>query len=267
MVGVKVADETGSVRATWFNQPWVSVEAGKRRDDPDHREAQPERPGGAGVGDGRRRPTKPTRVAEERSGSFVPVHPATEDLPPKKIREWAEQAVPLARNAIEGLPARGPGEAPLRLGRRGDQGGALPVLAGGARGGAPAARLRRALPPPGAADDAQSEPPARPPGAALRPSRRRGRALARRPALRPDRRPARRLRRHRRRRRLGRADAAPADGGGRLGQDRGRRLRDAAGARSRPPGGADGADRDARRAARDHARAPARRRGGALRRC
>ena len=65
--------------------------------------------------------------------------------------------------------------------------------------------------------------------------------------------------------RLGRADAAAADGGGRLGQDRGRRLRDAAGARSRPPGGADGADRDARRAARDHPRPAARRRGDAVR--
>jgi ATP-dependent DNA helicase RecG len=104
MVGVKVADETGSVRATWFNQPWVSSKlekgstvllTGKRS------------PKGLAVNEwelvspagGDEEPT------EERSGSFVPVHPATEDLPPKKIREWAEQAVPLARNAVEGLPA------------------------------------------------------------------------------------------------------------------------------------------------------------------
>jgi ATP-dependent DNA helicase RecG len=106
MVGVRVADETGSVRATWFNQPWVSskLEAGAQVLITGKRSAKglavqeweliaaangdAEDPGG-----------------EERSGSFVPVHPATEDLPPKKIREWAEQAVPLARNAIEGLPA------------------------------------------------------------------------------------------------------------------------------------------------------------------
>jgi ATP-dependent DNA helicase RecG len=33
------------------------------------------------------------------------VHPASEDLPAKRIREWAEQAVRFAPNAIEGLPA------------------------------------------------------------------------------------------------------------------------------------------------------------------
>jgi ATP-dependent DNA helicase RecG len=104
MVGVKVADETGSVRATWFNQPWVSsklekgatiIVTGKRS--PKGLAVQEwEMVAGADEADD---------GGEERSGSFVPVHPATEDLPPKKIREWAEQAVPLARNAIEGLPA------------------------------------------------------------------------------------------------------------------------------------------------------------------
>jgi ATP-dependent DNA helicase RecG len=107
MVGVKVADETGSVRATWFNQPWVSsklekgatiIITGKRS------------PKGLAVQEwemvaGAEDPDEGGEGGEERSGSFVPVHPATEDLPPKKIREWAEQAVPLARNAIEGLPA------------------------------------------------------------------------------------------------------------------------------------------------------------------
>jgi len=107
MVGVKVADETGSVRATWFNQPWVSsklekgatiIITGKRS------------PKGLAVQEwemvaGAEDADEGGEGGEERSGSFVPVHPATEDLPPKKIREWAEQAVPLARNAIEGLPA------------------------------------------------------------------------------------------------------------------------------------------------------------------
>jgi ATP-dependent DNA helicase RecG len=107
MVGVKVADETGSVRATWFNQPWVSsklekgatiIITGKRS------------PKGLAVQEwemvsGAEDLDEGGEGGEERSGSFVPVHPATEDLPPKKIREWAEQAVPLARNAIEGLPA------------------------------------------------------------------------------------------------------------------------------------------------------------------
>jgi ATP-dependent DNA helicase RecG len=104
MVGVKVGDETDSVRATWFNQPWVSGKLEK---------------GATILITGKRSPkglavqewelvspaVDSEEPIEERSGSFVPVHPATEDLPPKKIREWAEQAVRLAPNAIEGLPA------------------------------------------------------------------------------------------------------------------------------------------------------------------
>jgi ATP-dependent DNA helicase RecG len=103
MVGVKVGDESDSVRATWFNQPWVSGKLEK---------------GSTVLITGKRSPkglavqewelvapaNEVEAPSEERSGSFVPVHPATEDLAPKKIREWAEQAVRLAPNAIEGLP-------------------------------------------------------------------------------------------------------------------------------------------------------------------
>ena len=133
MVGVKVGDESDSVRATWFNQPWVSGKlekgatvliTGKRSPKglavqewemvapadeasrpagpaPDHEDCE------RGI---RSRPHDrghpPEEAERPRPGaSFVPVHPATEDLAPKKIREWAEQAAPLARNAIEGLPA------------------------------------------------------------------------------------------------------------------------------------------------------------------
>ncbi|MBS1882454.1 MAG: ATP-dependent DNA helicase RecG [Actinobacteria bacterium] len=135
MVGVKVGDETDHVRATWFNQPWISgklekgsqiVITGKRspkglavqewelvrpageRDDaprpagpaPDHEDCE------RGI---RSRPHDrghpPEGAERPGGGSFVPVHPATEDLPPKRIREWAEQAVKLAPNVIEGLPA------------------------------------------------------------------------------------------------------------------------------------------------------------------
>ncbi len=105
MVGVKVGDESGHVRATWFNQPWVSgkLEKGARilitgKRSPKGLAVQEwELVASAGELD---------EPVEERSGSFVPVHPATEDLAPKKIREWAEGAVPLARNAIEGLPSQ-----------------------------------------------------------------------------------------------------------------------------------------------------------------
>jgi ATP-dependent DNA helicase RecG len=104
MVGVKVGDETDSVRATWFNQPWVSskLEKGSRILITGKRS-----PKGLAVQEWEMvaPAAEVGEPAEERSGSFVPVHPATEDLAPKKIREWAEQAVPLARNAVEGLPA------------------------------------------------------------------------------------------------------------------------------------------------------------------
>ena len=132
MVGVKVGDETGSVRATWFNQPWVSGEAGKGLPDPDHRQAQPERAGGAASGswwprrpraDERRR-----RSAPARSSRSIP---ATEDLPPKKIREWAEQAVPLAPQRDRGAARGAQAKRRLRLGRRGDPCGALPRLGRG----------------------------------------------------------------------------------------------------------------------------------------
>jgi ATP-dependent DNA helicase RecG len=102
MVGVKVGDDSGHVRATWFNQPWVvdKLEPGSellltgkltgkgftvsewevlRRADDDE----------VGV----------------ESSSFVPVHPATEELRASKIREWAEQACRVAPNVVEGLPA------------------------------------------------------------------------------------------------------------------------------------------------------------------
>jgi ATP-dependent DNA helicase RecG len=104
MVGVKVGDETGNVRATWFNQPWIS---GKLEQGSQILITGKRSPKGLAVQEWElvAPAAEADEPAEEKSGSFVPVHPATEDLPPKKIREWAEQAVPLARNAIEGLPA------------------------------------------------------------------------------------------------------------------------------------------------------------------
>jgi ATP-dependent DNA helicase RecG len=126
IVGVKVGDATDSVRATWFNQPWISGKlekgstiliTGKRSPkglavqewelveaaaappagDPDHE--------GENVHLARSPHDRGQDPPAGASSSFVPVHPASEDLPPKKIREWAEKAVELAPNAIEGLPA------------------------------------------------------------------------------------------------------------------------------------------------------------------
>ncbi len=144
MVGVRVGDETDSVRATWFNQPWISGKLEKgaqilitgKRSPKGLTVQEWEMVSGAGVPEeDAPRAGDPDHEGEHvylarsphdrgqdprAGGSFLPVHPATEDLPPKKIREWAEQAVRLAPNAIEGLPAE------LRVRRRlGDVGAAI----------------------------------------------------------------------------------------------------------------------------------------------
>jgi ATP-dependent DNA helicase RecG len=96
IVGVKVGDESGHLRATWFNQPWVAdkLERGTRlllTGKVTNR--------GFGVNEWE-------LVGEEDpSSGFVPVHPATETLRPQRLRDWAEQACRWAPNAIEGLPA------------------------------------------------------------------------------------------------------------------------------------------------------------------
>jgi ATP-dependent DNA helicase RecG len=97
MVSVKVGDETGHVRATWFNQPWV---AGKLT------------PGTAllltGKYSGRGFAVREWEMASsagEAEEGLVPLHPATDAIRAQQIREWVEQAVASAPNAIEGLPS------------------------------------------------------------------------------------------------------------------------------------------------------------------
>ncbi|HEU5252572.1 MAG TPA: ATP-dependent DNA helicase RecG [Solirubrobacterales bacterium] len=99
MVSVKVGDETGHVRATWFNQPWVASKLL-----PGTELLMTGKYSGKGFA---------VREWELASGpvegsspeGLVPLHSATEALRPQKIREWVEQAVAWAPNAIEGLPS------------------------------------------------------------------------------------------------------------------------------------------------------------------
>ena len=97
IVGVKVGDDSDTVRATWFNQPWVAAKL---------------TPGTQMLLTG----TKGKRgfvVAEYEfvagprvlSEELVPVHPLTEGLRAKQVRGWLEQAVGLAPNLIDGVPA------------------------------------------------------------------------------------------------------------------------------------------------------------------
>jgi ATP-dependent DNA helicase RecG len=119
VTSVKVGDESGHIRATWFNQPWVADKlnlgarfllTGKRT----HRGFGVSEwelvAAGGGEGEGPRtdalaRPQDPSPRQDPRPTSFVPVHPATETLRAQKIRDWAEQACRWAANAVEGLPA------------------------------------------------------------------------------------------------------------------------------------------------------------------
>jgi ATP-dependent DNA helicase RecG len=121
MVSVKVGDGTGHVRATWFNQPWVAsklvpgtellmtgkfsgngfavrewelASSGPR--------VLSESEGGT-AGEGVLDPPHPPSPAGE--SELMPVHAATEALRPQRIREWVEEVVGWAPNAIEGLPA------------------------------------------------------------------------------------------------------------------------------------------------------------------
>jgi ATP-dependent DNA helicase RecG len=120
ITSVKVGDDSGHVRATWFNQPWVAAKldpgarlllTGKRSSkgfgvnewevvsgSRDLAAGQ-----GGGAGDGIPDPSGPQPPA---AAELQPVHPATEALKAQKIRDWAEQACRWAPNAIEGLPAQ-----------------------------------------------------------------------------------------------------------------------------------------------------------------
>jgi ATP-dependent DNA helicase RecG len=99
MVSVKVGDDTGHVRATWFNQPWVASKlapgaqlliTGKRSDK------------GFAVSEWEMADGPPRETAPD---GLVPIHASTEKLRPRQIREWVERAIELAPNVLEGLPA------------------------------------------------------------------------------------------------------------------------------------------------------------------
>ena len=123
ILGVKVGDDSGSIRATWFNQPWVAPKLtpgarllltgsmdkrGFRVSEYEFMEAGPRvlsqgEGGTAGSPRAVLDPPPPTPPAGE--ASLVPVHPATERLKAQRLRQWMEQAIAWAPNVIEALPA------------------------------------------------------------------------------------------------------------------------------------------------------------------
>jgi ATP-dependent DNA helicase RecG len=120
ITSVKVGDDTGSLRASWFNQPWVAqkLQPGSTllltgsRDKRGFRVSEYEvlsSVGGGDVGgveDSLARSAPPTSPSGPAAVSLVPVHPATEQLKASRIRQWVEQATPLAPNVVEALPAQ-----------------------------------------------------------------------------------------------------------------------------------------------------------------
>ncbi len=129
IVGVKVGDESGHVRATWFNQPWVAAKlvpgsqlllSGKRSDrgfavsEWELVRSGPPVPAEAeqGGADGPVLDPAPMEPPGGSEANLMPVHPATEDLRAQQISRWVERACEWAPNAIEGLPAE------LRVRRR-----------------------------------------------------------------------------------------------------------------------------------------------------
>jgi ATP-dependent DNA helicase RecG len=127
IVGVKVGDDSGAVRASWFNQPWVAQKLtvgmrlqltgslGKRGFtvseyefvgmDADGPRVLAEGEGGTAGSPraGLDPPHSPPPPAGE--SGLVPVHPLTEGLRAKQVRGWLEQAIGSAPNLIDGVPA------------------------------------------------------------------------------------------------------------------------------------------------------------------
>jgi ATP-dependent DNA helicase RecG len=101
IVEAEVADSSGPMKAVWFNQAWV---------------AEKLQPGARVLLHGKLDRSSFRVEAHEivsddgpegglHTTGIVPVHPASERLRPAVLRDWANQAIGLARCAIEPLPA------------------------------------------------------------------------------------------------------------------------------------------------------------------
>ena len=246
LVSARVSDETGTMTVTFFNQPWL-----ERRYRPGTRlllTGKYQGPRGFRV-------NEHAETGEVAAGEDMATYPASEGLSSVQIAALVHEHRETIRDVLEPLPAR------IRaLERLPDRWAALDAAHFGDQEGGRrrlafdeflllqiALLRRRARRREGARADALAPPGALTPrwladSLPFTPTGDQRSAMA---AIDEDIASVA-------------ADAAAADGRGRLGQDGGRALRDAARGRVRRPGGADGADRDAGRAAlRDAAEADA----------
>ena len=90
----RVADDTGEIKATWFNQPWLAekLSAGTRI----RLRGRANRYGFA--------VSSYDLEGDGATADFAPVYPASEELAQKKLRDLHAQALELARDAGEPLP-------------------------------------------------------------------------------------------------------------------------------------------------------------------
>jgi ATP-dependent DNA helicase RecG len=102
----RVADETGEIKATWFNQPWLEA-----RLTPGTRVRLRGRANKFGFA-----VSSYDLEGDAETADFAPVYPASEDVSQKKLRELRAQVLGLVRDAGDPLPAelRAREGAPLR---------------------------------------------------------------------------------------------------------------------------------------------------------
>jgi ATP-dependent DNA helicase RecG len=94
ILSVKVGDESGTTRATWFNQPWLASKLTEG--------AQMLLTGSA---DKRGFRVSEYEFSGDASEGLVPIHPGTEQLKAQRLRQWMEQAIRSVGNVLEPLPA------------------------------------------------------------------------------------------------------------------------------------------------------------------
>jgi ATP-dependent DNA helicase RecG len=94
ILSVKVGDESGTTRATWFNQPWLASKL-----------TEGTQMLLTGTADKRGFRVAEYEFSGDASEGLVPVHPGTEQLKAQRLRQWMEQAIHSVANVLEPLPA------------------------------------------------------------------------------------------------------------------------------------------------------------------
>ena len=97
----QVFDSSGSAKAVWFNRAWLAD-----RLQPSTRLLLHGKLEKRGFNVSEHEFLDSSDSAGLHTTGIVPVHPASERLRPQRIREWAWQAVPQARHAVEPVPGR-----------------------------------------------------------------------------------------------------------------------------------------------------------------